>query len=113
MGMSPAEEVDYILNDCFLAVGQAIGKGRRLDADTIVWWHDRYRDAFLRAMLRTNNSWRADRHRVTAVGRFLGLRALHYAGDRRTIDVACAEKAALDVESGCQMQAQQDRANDG
>jgi hypothetical protein len=108
IAMTPTVEVGYILNDCFLAVGQALGSDRRLDSAAIAWWHRRYRHAFLHAMIQTGNSWRNDRSRVTAVGRFLGQRALHHAGGNRIIDVACAAKASADVESGCQMSALRD-----
>jgi hypothetical protein len=91
--MTPAQEVDYILNDCFFAVGQAVGTQKSLDVDAIRWWRT------------TGTSWLRDRHRVTAVGRFLGQRALHHAGDRPSIDVHCATLASSDVETGCRMNA--------
>jgi hypothetical protein len=103
--MTPAQEVDYILNDCFFAVGQAVGTQKSLDVDAIRWWRTRYRALFLHAMTATGTSWLRDRHRVTAVGRFLGQRALHHAGDRPSIDVHCATLASSDVETGCRMNA--------
>lgn len=109
--MRPAEEVDYILHDCFLAAGQAIGTAKSLDSAAIVWWRTRYRSLFLRAMLDGGNAWSSDRCRVTAVSRFLGLRALHHAGDSCTIDLRSAMRASADVEAGCQMRALHDRAD--
>ena len=106
--MTPTEDVDYMLSDCFLAVGQAIGTGRHLEFEAVIWWHRRYRHAFLHAMLHAGNSWQTDRSRVTAVGRYLGQRALHHAGDSPTIDVECAARASADVEHGCQMKAASD-----
>jgi hypothetical protein len=103
--MAPTEEIDYILNDCFLAVGQAIGTQKALDPEAIGWWRERYRVAFLNAMIRNGNSWERDRHRVTAVGRFLGERALFHAGDHSSIDLGSALKASADVEEGCRMNA--------
>jgi len=103
--MTPAQEVDYILNDCFFAVGQAIGTHKPLEMNVIRWWRTRYREAFLRAMTLTGNSWVRDRDRVTAVGRYLGQRALHYAEDRPSIDLECAAQASEDVEHGCHMNA--------
>jgi hypothetical protein len=103
--MTPAQEVDYILNDCFLAVGQAVGTQKALDSDALGWWRARYRVAFLDAMERKGNSWQKDRDRVTAVGRFLGERALFHAGDGPSIDLECARLASVDVESGCKMNA--------
>jgi hypothetical protein len=103
--MTPDEEIDYILNDCFLAVGQAIGTERLLDFEAIEWWRARYRVAFLNAMTLKGNSWEKDRRRVTAVGRFLGERALFHARDRPSIDIESARQASADVESGCRMNA--------
>jgi hypothetical protein len=103
--MTPAQQVDYILNDCFFAVGQSIGTLKSLDFDVIPWWRARYRAFFLHAITVTGTSWLKDRDRVTAVGRFLGQRALFHAGDRPSIDLHCAELASHDVETGCRMNA--------
>jgi len=108
--MTPTQEVDYILNDCFFAAGQAVGTRKHLELDAIVWWRTRYRAAFLRAMTANGNSWVRDRDRVTAVGRFLGQRALHYAGDQPAIDVNCARQASLEVDAGCRLGATRDAA---
>jgi hypothetical protein len=106
--MAPAHEVEYILHDCFLAVGQIVGVHKRIEFQAISWWHDRYRAFFLDAMTRLGNSWTRDRERVTAVGRYLGLRALHYAGAGDAIDLACAMRASADVETGCRMNAERE-----
>lgn len=103
--MTPAQEVDYILNDCFFAVGQAVGTCKALEMSAVRWWRTRYREAFLHVMTVNGNSWVRDRNRVTAVGRFLGQRALHHAGDRPCIDARAAELASRDVEAGCHMNA--------
>src|SRR5262245_15383569 len=106
--MTPTEEITYILPDCFLALGQAVGTDKSLDFETIVWWHDRYRAAFLHAMTTKGNSWNGDRRRVTAVGRYLGLQAKAHADANPTIDISAAEKASADVERGCQMNARRE-----
>ena len=106
--MTPTQEIRYILPDCFLAVGQAVGTEQTLDFGTLVWWHERYRAAFLHAMTAKGNSWAGDRKRVTAVGRYLGLRAKAHAAGRSVIDLECAEKASAEVEQGCQMNAQRE-----
>lgn len=103
--MTPEHQVDYILADCFFAVGQAIGTAKPLDPDAMTWWRERYRAAFLHAMTANGNSWLGDRDRVTAVGRYLGQRALHHSQDKPTIDVRCAELASREVDAGCQMSA--------
>jgi hypothetical protein len=104
--MTPEQEVEYILDDCFYAVGQAVGTRKQLDFDAIVWWRDRYRHKFLQAMRQLGNAWTRDRRRVLAVGRFLGQRALHHSGDGPVIDVTSAAKASADVETGCGMNAE-------
>ncbi len=101
--MTPERHVDYILSDCFFAVGQAVGAGKRVDVDALAWWRARYRDKFLYAITVTGNSWMDDRARVMAVGRYLGQRASHYAGDNAIIDLACATKASAEIEAGCTM----------
>jgi len=103
--MTPAQEVDYILNDCLFAVGQAVGTAKPVDMSAIRWWRTRYRDAFLHVMTVNGNAWSLDRRRVTAVGRYLGQRALHHAGTEPSISVRAAELASRDVEFGCHMNA--------
>ena len=110
--MRGAEEVDYILSDCFLAVGQAVGPGKTLDFDTLVWWHRRYGAAFQHAMRITGASWCADRERMTAVGRYLGQRVVASLGRQSKIDRATAERVSIEVERACQLQTDRyDRCN--
>ncbi len=104
----PVESIDFILNDCLLAAGQGIGTEKSVDFDVVVWWRTRYRGFFLHAMSAHGNSWAADRHRVTAVGRYLGQRALHHASSSPSVDLRAAELASRDVETGCQMSAARD-----
>ncbi len=111
--MTPSQEIDYILPDCFLALGQAVGTDKALDFEVVVWWRERYRAAFLHAMTTKGNSWSGDRRRVTAVGRYLGLQAKLHADGRATIDIASAAKASAEVEQGCQMNAQREAFPDG
>jgi hypothetical protein len=103
--MTPTEQIDYILGDCLLAVGQAIRTEKTIDAEAISWWRQRYRVAFLHAMVGNGNSWERDRHRVTAVGRYLGERALFHAEGKASIDLHSARQASADVEAGCRMNA--------
>jgi|CXWL01.1.fsa_nt_gi imidazolonepropionase-like amidohydrolase len=111
--MTPSREIDYILPDCFLALGQAVGTEQGLDFEAVAWWHERYRAAFLHAMTAKGNSWAADRRRVTAVGRYLGLQAKAHAEGRPTIDIESAKKASAEVEHGCQMNAEREAFADG
>ena len=106
--MAQLAELDYVLSDCFLAVGQAVGPDKTVDFDTVTWWHRRYRRAFHHAMTTGGTSWATDRGRVTAVGRYLGQRVVAHAGRRATIDSAAAASASAEVERGCQMNATRD-----
>ena len=103
--MAGVADLDHILADCFLAVGQAVGPGKTVDFDAVIWWHRRYRRAFHHAMTTRGTSWSADRRRVTAVGRYLGERVVDYAGSRTNIDRAAATRASVEIEQGCQMNA--------
>ncbi len=103
--MAGAADLKHILADCFLAVGQAVGPSKTVDFDTVIWWHRRYRRAFEHAITARGTSWSADRHRVTAVGRYLGQRVVDYARSQANIDRAAAARASAEVEHGCQMNA--------
>lgn len=103
--MAEVTDLDHILADCFLAVGQAVGPSRTMDFDTVIWWHRRYRRAFHDAITTRGTSWKADRERVTAVGRYLGQRVIEYTGHLASIDRTAAARASAEVERGCQMNA--------
>ena len=99
------EHIDAILNDCLLAAGQGIGTEKSVDFDAVLWWRARYRKFFLHAITANGNSYETDRRRVTAVGRYLGQRALHHASASPSVDLRAASLASHDVETGCQMNA--------
>ena len=101
--------VDGIVDDCFFSVGQAIGGRKALDFEAVVWWRDHFRAKFLRTLQRSGNTWREDRHRVTAVAHLLAERAVRHAGEHPSIDCACAMKAAGDVEAYCALRARGSR----
>ncbi|HEY3382563.1 MAG TPA: hypothetical protein VGK32_12385 [Vicinamibacterales bacterium] len=101
--MDAEQEVDFVLADCFLAAGRALGRRKRVDYDAIVWWRQRYRRFFLYAMTDLGNCWEADRDRLHGVGRFLGERARVHAGDRPNVDLKAAMTASAEVEAGCRM----------
>lgn len=106
--MRGTTDVDYILSDCFLAVGQAVGPGKTLEWNTVIWWHRRYREAFHFAVSATGASWTDDRQRMTAVGRHLGQRVAACVGRRSRIDRATAERVSVEVERACQLRARHD-----
>ena len=97
------EAVQYVLADCFFAVGQAIGMRMTVDYDAVVWWHDHFRERFLSAMRCHGNRWQQDRENVTAVGWLLAERAVRHADGRASIDVEAARRAAADVARYCQI----------
>ena len=101
--MAEVAKLDYILADCFLAVGQAVGTDKTLDFDVVIWWHQRYGRAFHHAMTTQAASWAADRGRVTAVGRHLGQRVVEHTGPAPVIDRLAAARASGEVEHGCRM----------
>ena len=103
-----ADQIDTIVNDCLLAAGQGIGTEKSVDFAVITWWRDRYRRFFLHAITELGNSYDADRARVTAVGRYLGQRALFHAASSPSIDLRAAELASREVETGCRMNAVRD-----
>ena len=97
--------VNYILDDCFFSVGQAVYARKSLDHPALIWWRDHFRVKFLHALRRSGNTWLQDRDRVTAVAHLLAERAVRHAGNRPSIDRACAMKAAADVEAYCAIRA--------
>jgi len=103
-----ADRIDVIVNDCLLAAGQGIGTEKSVDFAAIAWWRERYRRFFLHAITELGNSYDADRARVTAVGRYLGQRALFHAASSPSIDLRAAELASREVETGCRMSAVRD-----
>lgn len=98
---SHAQAVDYIVDELFFTVGQAIGPRKTLDYDVVVWWRDHYRAAFLRAMARFGNRWSADRQVVGAVALLLAERAVRHAGAHPSITLGSAQKATADVQRYC------------
>ncbi len=95
--------VEFIVDDCFFAVGQAIGMRTTVEYDAVIWWHDHFRAKFLSAMQEFGNRWLVDRQNVTAVAFMLAERAVRYAEGRPAIDVESAMKAAADVERYCKL----------
>lgn len=98
-------EVEYIVDDCFFTVGQAVGMRMTLEYDAVVWWREHFRARFLSAMTRFGNRWSQDRNNVTGVALMLAERAVRYADGKSSIDVEAARKAAADVERYCQLHA--------
>lgn len=106
--MDPEQQVEHVIDDCFFAVGQALGRDKRVDYDAIVWWRTRYRALFLNAIVDQGNSWLQDRDRLNRVGQFLGERAAWHTGARTTVDLKAAMAASAEVEAGCRMNARRE-----
>ena len=105
--------VDYILDDCFFAVGQAIGTRKTVAYEAVLWWRDHYRAKFLRAMATFGNRWQSDRDNVTGAALLFGERAVRYAGEAPVIDGAAFQRAAADVERCCQLHSTRRARRDG
>lgn len=116
-GRELAKAVEYVLSDCFFAVGQTIGMRTTVDYDAVIWWHDHFKAKFLAAMRRHGNRWLQDRETVTGVGWMLAERALRHASGHDSIHVEAARRAAADVERYCVLHskraAQRDDRNAG
>ena len=95
--------VEAVLDDCFIALGQAIGMRMTVDYDAVMFIRDHFRVRFLAAMRAFGNRWSQDRQNVTAVAMMLGERAVRYAGDRDSVDLGSVRQAAADVQRYCKL----------
>lgn len=100
-----AREVNYILADCALALGQSIGMRMTIDYEAVKFAREHFRTKFLAAMRAFGNRWLEDRQIVTGVVMMLGERAVRYADGRDSIDLESVRKAAADVERYCTLHA--------
>ncbi len=94
--MSPQEEVEYILTECFIALGQKIGD-RQVSPAAAAFWRERYRERFLMTLDRERpRVWNEDRLNVLAKARSLGQKAAEFAAldDALVITAAHARKAS-------------------
>lgn len=96
-----AVAVNYILDDCFFAIGQGVQDRKTISHAAVIWWRDQYRQKALGTMVRYGNRWLQDRSRVTSTCRMIGARAVHHAGDAPEIDLDAAKKATADVQEFC------------
>ena len=100
--MRGSTDVDYILSDCFLAVGQAVGPGKTLELETLS------RAAPIRGVRYRHPACTPSGPTTvagTAVGRHLGQRVAASSGSRSTIDRTTAERVSVEVERGCRLRA--------
>jgi hypothetical protein len=97
-----ADAADYAVDDCFFAVGQAIGMRKSVDFDAVIWWRQHFRQKFITAMETFGNRWLEDRHKVTGVAFMLAERAVRYAGEDPSITLTIAQRASADVQRYCE-----------
>jgi hypothetical protein len=104
-GTGPSAEteavVTAILDDCVIAVGQAVGMRMTVDADAVIFLRDHFREKFLAALQAFGNRWDEDRDNVTGVAMLMAERAVRHAGDRGSVDLESMRRAAADVERHC------------
>ena len=98
-----AEAADYAVDDCFFAVGQAVGMRKTVDFEAVVWWRQHFRNKFITAMNAFGNRWLTDRDKVTGVAFMLAERAVRYAGDHPSITLDAAQRASADVQRYCEI----------
>ncbi len=98
-------QVEYIMDECFFSLGQAVGMRTTIDYDAVAWIRDHYRAKFLSAMTTFGDRWQKDRANVTSVAMMLGERAVRYSEGKPSIDLDSARKAAADVERHCELHA--------
>jgi hypothetical protein len=97
--------VNYVVDDCLFAAGQAVGTRKAIEYEAVIWLRDHYRVKFLRAMQTFGDRWLQDRRNVTGVAFMLAERAVRYAGDAASIDVESVRRASVDVERYCALHA--------
>jgi hypothetical protein len=94
--MQEHDEVDFILTECFITLGQNIGEFTVTPA-AARFWHDRYRERFLITLRRERpRTWAHDRSNVLAKAASLGRLAAELAqqDDSLVIDIGHAAKAS-------------------
>ena len=95
-GKGLEEAVEYVLGDCFFAVGQTIGMRMTVDYDAVIWWHDHFRTKFLAAMRQHGNRWLQDREERDRgrmdVGRARGAAQRRTGVDRRGGSAPCCSR---------------------
>jgi hypothetical protein len=82
--VTPVEQVEYILTECFIALGQHVGE-RVVSPEAAAFWRDRYRERFLITLSRNRpRAWAEDRANVLTKAASLGRKAAEFADAERT-----------------------------
>ena len=83
--MRPSEDVEYILTECFITLGQHVGE-RVVSAEAARFWRDRYRERFGITLAQEHpRVWAQDRGNVLAKAASLGRKAADLAAEDRTL----------------------------
>ena len=98
-----AEIADHVVDDCFFAIGQAVGTRKTVDYQAVLWLRSHFRPRFIAALARFGNRWSEDRHKVLAVAFMLAERAVRCAADRTSITIDDARRASEDVQRYCEL----------
>lgn len=94
---------DHVVDDCFFAIGQAVGTRKTVDYEAVLWLRSHFRPRFIAALARFGDRWSQDRERVLAVAFMLAERAVRYAADRASITIDDARRASQDVQRYCEL----------
>jgi hypothetical protein len=82
--VSPTDQVEYILTECFITLGQHVG-GHVVSKDAARFWRDRYRERFLITLSQNRpRVWADDRGNVLAKAAALRRKAAELADAERT-----------------------------
>jgi len=85
--MRPSEDVEYILTECFITLGQHVGE-RVVSGEAARFWRDRYRERFGITLAQEHpRVWAQDRANVLAKAASLGRKAADLAAEDRTMGI--------------------------
>ena len=83
--MRPTEELDYILTECSITIGQHVGD-RVVSPEAARFWQDRYRERFAITLAQEHpRVWAEDRANVLAKAASLARKAGDYAAEERSL----------------------------
>ena len=99
--MNPADQVEYILTECFITLGQHVGD-LVVSPEAARFWRDRYRARFLITLSQQQpRVWADDRANVLAKAAALGRRAAECAGSDRSLVITQAHARTASEANDC------------
>jgi hypothetical protein len=100
--MQKHDEVDFILTECFITLGQNIGE-LKVSPAAAQFWRDRYRERFLITLQRERpRTWSHDRANVLAKAASLGRLAAELARRDRSLVIDVPHAAQASDANDCQ-----------